>query len=77
MRQLTDALANKYGKLKVSHLILEGNSLNETSVYGLLLRASDALQSLTYLNLGNNRIGVDVNGEFIPQKPKCCNVKPV
>ena len=72
--RLTDALANKYGKLKVAELTLEGNNLNESSVYTLLLRASDALQSLADLNLGNNRIGADIDREFIPQKPSFENV---
>ena len=68
VRRLADALANKDGKLTIKFLTLPGNKLTETSVYSLLVRASDALQSLRYLDLNNNRIGADKDKEFFPPK---------
>ena len=69
VRRLADALANKHGKVTVGYLTLAGNNLTETSVYSLLLRASDALQSLALLDLGNNNVGAEEGREFIPPRP--------
>ena len=50
----------------IKFLTLPGNKLTETSVYSFLVRASDALRFLVYLNLRNNQIGADKNQEFFP-----------
>ena len=54
---LTDALASKDGKLQVKGLNLYGNKLTDKGVTDLFHRASTALQSFEYLDLGWNRIG--------------------
>ena len=53
---LTDALANKDGKLQVKRLDLRGNKLTDRGVTELFGRASAAFQSLDCLDLGENRI---------------------
>ena len=57
IKTLTDILASKHGKLQVKELDLRGNKLTDKCVSDLFHRASAALQSLTYLDLINNRIG--------------------
>ena len=57
IKTLTDILASKHGKLQVEQLHLSGNKLTDKCVSDLFHRASAAFQSLTYLDLSDNRIG--------------------
>ena len=72
--RLTNPLSNKHGKLKVTALSLAGNKLANESIFCLFLRASDAFQSLQYLNLRDNNIGADRNISFLPKKPSFTNI---
>ena len=57
---LTDALTNKYSKLKrVKELNLSDNKLTDKSISDLFQRASSAFQSLKDLNLSDNSIGAE------------------
>ena len=58
IRALTDALANKKGKIQVGRLHLDGNKLTDEGVTDLFHRASGAFQSLKMLNLSKNNISI-------------------
>ena len=59
IRALADILASKHGNVQVDRLELSGNKLTDKTVCYLFDKASDAFQSLTYLDLSGNSIGAE------------------
>ena len=64
---LADVLANS-GNVQVRELNVKGNKLTSLSVLNLFQRASGAFQSLKYLHLSDNKIGVG-NIKYFPTQP--------
>ena len=59
IKQLADVLASKHGKLQVGVLNLSGNKLTDKIVSYLFNKTSVAFQSLTDLDLHDNKIGAE------------------